>query len=130
MPENSAPGERLRVEFRGGQARYVAGETLRGTVVIADRSLLDCKLVVSLCWSTIGRGDRDSGTGPVWSADLRDLELEREGCPFEMVCPELPFTYEGKLLSVRWEAVAKLTRGSRAEAEASARFQLGPAHLG
>lgn len=95
----------LTIETASGRTKYRPGETLAGTACWSlDKP--PAAVEVRLFWYTEGKGTQD-----ILVVDRTRFEVplaeERRG--FSMELPEAPFSFSGKLISLRWalEVVAE-----------------------
>ena len=95
----------LEVEIDGGRDAFSPGESVKGTVQWMLDDAPDA-IEVRLLWYTEGRGDQDVGLA-------RTLRIEAPSAmgssPFELESASGPYSWSGRLISIRWavEAVAK-----------------------
>ncbi len=81
---------------------FVAGGVLTGCVELATGA--DCAspdLELSLLWHTEGKGRRDEGRHTIAlpiGPDVRGRVV-----PFSVTLPTQPWSYDGRLLKIRWE---------------------------
>ncbi len=83
-------------------AEVVAGGMLTGRVELAaggDGASLDLEL--SLLWHTEGKGRRDEGRHTV--ALPIGPDVHGSVVPFSVTLPTRPWSYDGRLLKIRWE---------------------------
>lgn len=104
------------------------GETLRGGWRYNHtESLAVRKAEVFVLWFTEGKGDTDEGT--VWqrtSVEAGSLDAGR-AFPFELQLPAGPWTYDGRIVKIRWAVRVFVTPEKGPPFAAEERFQLRPA---
>jgi hypothetical protein len=98
----------MRIEIDGGRQSFRPGQQVTGTVEWSlDR---DPKSVtLRLFWYTRGKGDRDVEV-------VREIAFPQpqraQGARFEIVVPDSPWSFSGKLISLVWALELVADRGS------------------
>ncbi|MDY0169754.1 MAG: hypothetical protein RBS80_24635 [Thermoguttaceae bacterium] len=103
MPENP-----LTLELLDNRTAYYPGEAMDG-IVAWDVPGHVRSIEVHLCWHTEGRGTEDAA---VVETVVFDNPQPVDAQPFHLTAPIGPYSYDGRLIAVRWavEAVAKGVR--------------------
>jgi len=111
---DALPDEALAVDLADGRAAFSPREEVAGTVSWRFGAP-PAKVELRLLWYTEGRGERDLSV-------VQALPFEAPGAidrrPFRIALPPGPYTFSGRLVSLRWalEAVAEPgDRSARAE---------------
>lgn len=107
----------IHIDLDGGSPagelpRFAPADRLTGRATFRpDADTTVKSLTVSVRWITAGKGNEESGEamtrtwtleGPEQSVTA-GISLVR---PFEAVLPAEPWSYDGKIISIRWEVVA------------------------
>ena len=88
----------LSIEIEEQRTGFRPGETLAGTLRWQLEQPSN-SVELRLFWFTEGRGDRDVGI----ARTLRYEHVGREGSErFELELPEGPYSFSGRLISLRW----------------------------
>lgn len=92
----------LKIELDDPAAIWRGGDTVTGSVVVQTTTAVRCQgLVVSMRWTTHGRGNVDKGEGDQQILFQGAWEPGREyRYPFQLRCTDWPPTYYGTYLSV------------------------------
>jgi hypothetical protein len=119
---------RLEVQLDGGATEFQAGGLLRAWVrVLAARPIPTSHLECRLLWITEGKGTEDvGGTLPKTLASERELQ-PGEVLPFETRVPLGPWTYDGRIVKIRWvvQAILESQEGDAVDAEVGFRLLPG-----
>lgn len=95
----------LEVRIEEGRTAFAPRESVRGQVEWREDSPPEA-IEVRLLWHTEGRGDPDVGVA-------RTLRIEAPSASgssaFEFECPSGPYSFSGRLISLRWAVEATLT---------------------
>lgn len=90
----------VRIELESGSV--TAGEVLRGRLILGGEVRRPgLSLTLSFQYRTEGRGDPDEGA----TAGIRllgDATSPPAELPFAVAAPASPWSYEGKLVKIRW----------------------------
>ena len=98
----------LSIETEEQRTGFRPGETLAGTLRWQLEQPTDF-VELRLFWFTEGRGDRDVGI----ARTLRYEHVGREGSErFELELPEGPYSFSGRLISLRWALELVVDDGS------------------
>ncbi len=122
----SEDGHRVQIRFEGGRAAFAPGEA------VAVRMHLDPETASSLTsldlewrWQTEGKGTEDVG---VFHSEAVPVDRQAGQARFAFKSPPLPptpWSYEGKLLTIRWGVRLRLgVEGRRRKLEADLPFVL------
>lgn len=115
----------ILLELPGGCAR--PGQPLRGGLRLnVPEPLSVQRLEASVVWYTEGRGDKDEGV--VWNqilAENEELDSQR-AFPLEIPMPEGPWTYDGKLIKIRWVIRVRVKPQGESETAGEKPFDLLP----
>jgi len=88
----------LRIETANGVKEFAPGQPLAGTVAWQlERAPKNAEL--RLFWYTEGKGTQDTETIAV--EHFQDAQVI-ESRPFSFTLPEAPYSFSGKLISLRW----------------------------
>ncbi|MCC5851025.1 MAG: hypothetical protein JJU29_23295 [Verrucomicrobia bacterium] len=101
----------LTVEIENGQIAFLPGDTVRGRV---SWNLSDAPpaLEVVLFWHTEGKGTPDSG---VVDQVVRDNPGNAGQLDFSFKLPAAPYSFSGRLVSLKWGVEAILKKSKRHE---------------
>lgn len=115
----------ILLELPEGCAR--PGQALRGGLRLnVPEPLSVQRLEASAVWYTEGRGDKDEGV--VWHqtlAENEELDSQR-AFPLEIPMPEGPWTYDGKLIKIRWVVRVRVKPQGESEIAGEKPFSLLP----
>ncbi|MCZ7648656.1 MAG: hypothetical protein M5U26_25925 [Planctomycetota bacterium] len=119
--------ERLEILIDDAVRVRHPGEALRGGWRYNSEEPLEVKRAeVRVFWFTEGKGDCDSGVhGSQASVEDGTLDAGR-AFPFEVALPDEPWTYDGRLVKIRWAVRVNVTPRQGQEFAADASFQLRP----
>lgn len=121
------PEGRIRLQLE--QDEYTPGDLLVGAFCL-DEAPPDLESVEqSVLWQTEGKGDTDLGViqHTAWTRStgtLADLANPQE---FSVTLPRTPWSYDGKLIKIRWLVRVRIRWGRKGEEVRDASFQLSPA---
>ncbi len=105
--------ERLRIDLEGGRSWAAPGSEVGGRIVwVLDEPAES--LEIRFLWYTEGRGTRDVGV-----VERRNLQgTGREGeRSFRFVIPPGPYSFQGRLITLRWVVEAEARPGGAVVAE-------------
>jgi hypothetical protein len=92
----------LEVRIEGGESAFAPLQSVRGRVEWHEDSPPEA-IEVRLLWHTEGRGDPDASV----ARTLRIEAPSAEGSSaFEFECPHGPYSFSGRLISLRWAVEA------------------------
>lgn len=103
------------------------GQHLRGgfRVTSADPVYVK-KAEISVLWYTEGKGDEDMGVVFLDSvAEGQQLDAQ-QAFPFDVTVPDHPWSYDGKIVKIRWAVRVRLFPEHGSEIAAEQRFHLLP----
>ena len=110
----SEDGHRVQIRFEGGRAAFAPGEAV---AVRMDLDPETASLLTSLDlewrWQTEGKGTEDVG---VFHSEAVPVDGQAGQARFAFMSPPLPptpWSYEGKLLTIRWGVRLRLGVGGR-----------------
>ena len=115
-------------EDLGGILSFAPGSRLNGRVHVTTAEDLECRGVeVRVGWQTAGRGNLEAaqvGTlriapGPLAAGTFLDE-------PFSIELPHEPWSYDGKLVQITWQAQVVIDRAMAQDISAVAPFILAP----
>jgi hypothetical protein len=117
------------VELDRPQAVYCPGETLsfQWRVNRVPSEQVD-RLEVSVLWFTEGKGDEDISVHSFWEIPAEQLResLDAEPPSLATELPASPFSYEGRLLRIRWCIRLRLFLTNGEDIVMQQPFYLGP----
>lgn len=115
----------ILLELPEGCAR--PGQPLRGGLRLnVPEPLPVQRLEASVVWYTEGRGDKDEGVA--WHqtlAENEELDSQR-AFPLEIPMPDSPWTYDGKLIKIRWVVRVRVKPQGESETAGEKPFDLLP----
>ncbi len=103
MPESP-----LSLELLDDRTAYCPGEVIAG-VAAWELAGPVRQIEVHLCWHTEGRGTEDAS---IVETIGFDAPLPVDAQPFRFVVPEGPYSYDGRLIAIRW-AVELTAQGEK-----------------
>jgi hypothetical protein len=95
----------VSLDLKNKTGAFAPGSTVDGSVTIhnAEGSWTASHAELLLFWRTEGRGDTDEGVAA--GVNLAEQSTQMPGSftrDFSLTLPQLPWTYHGKLLKIRW----------------------------
>jgi hypothetical protein len=92
----------ISLELRNGKTSYQPGDTIRGSVKWDLEK--DVKYIaINILWYTEGIGDQDS---EIVATEKIDMPLKSGSSDFSLQLPNAPYSYSGKLTSLKWSIEA------------------------
>lgn len=117
----------IEILLEAKQKRLQPGETLRGGWRLNAANAMAVKSAdLSVLWFTEGKGDSDEGV-IFHQVSIENSELDAgRAFPFEVRMPPAPWTYDGRIVKIRWAARVYITPQSGKTFCAEERFQVRP----
>lgn len=101
----------LSIETNGNTTEFAPGQTIEGTAGW-DRTSPPRDAVLRLFWYTEGRGTQDVGVAAEQAfGNMQPIHRE----PFRFEVPKAPYSFSGKLVSLRWALELLVDRGKEVE---------------
>ena len=100
----------MRIETRGNQKAFSAGETVEGSVTWRTDRVTSAS--IRLCWRTEGKGTQDVG---LHAETVFDAPRDMDQRSFKFVLPKGPLSYDGKLIAIIWGLELKVLPGKQIE---------------
>jgi hypothetical protein len=92
---------KLEIQLDRSEGTYLAGETIRGKVIIHDPRYLGSKLRLIREWRIEGYGNPDKGSHVAITLE-QPWGSRQEELPFSFVAPNGPFSYLGSVVNIDW----------------------------
>lgn len=105
------------------------GQTLNGGFRVNTMIGVPVKRAeVSVLWYTMGKGDTDEGVIHCQSFAEDGMLDAQTAFPFSVVLPDAPWSYDGKIVKIRWAVRVRIYPKEGKEVAAEQNFRLWPAH--
>jgi hypothetical protein len=100
----------FKIEFDKKEHVYTAGNTVSGKVTISPLESFECRdIIVSIYWSTHGKGNRDKKELETISSGSQRLVAGKDiVIPFSCQLPCSPLTYHGTYINIDYYVKAKI----------------------
>lgn len=100
----------INIDFDKKEPVFTAGSTVSGKVTISPLESFECRdIVVSILWSTHGKGNRDKNElGNISSGPQRIIAGKNIVIPFSFQLPCSPLTYHGTYVNIDYYVKAKI----------------------